>query len=117
MAAMKSVSFIPSFVSFATAPKVEQPVKVFNTSRTGQDRMSKAVTVEYMHYDEMTKSIKVVGSDGALRECRTERLPSLDHGRALWKKVAQAGKEKKSIQFVAAGGFSPDKWFYDIEEA
>lgn len=122
MAAMKSVSFIPSFVSFTTQPKVEQtsvglPVKAFNTSRTGQDRMSKAVTVEYMHYDEVTKSIKVVGSDGLLRECRTGRLPSIEHGRNLWKKVARAGKEKKSIQFVAAGGFSPDKWFYDIEEA
>lgn len=117
MAATKSVSFIPSFVSFATAPRIEAPVKVFNTSRTGKDRMSSPVQVEYMHYDEVTKSIKVVGSDGNLRECRTERLPSLEHGRVLWKKLAQAGKNKTSIQFVAAGGFSPDKWFYDFEEA
>lgn len=117
MAAMKSVSFIPSFVSSATVPKVEQQTKVFNTSRTGKDRMSAPVTVEYMHYDETTKSIKIVASDGNMRECRTERLPSIEHGRVLWKKLAQAGKNKTSIQFVAAGGFSPDKWFYDFEEA
>ena len=114
MAALKSVSFIPSFIAQVTQPKAA-PVVHFNTSRTGKDRMSAEVKVEYMHFDEVTKSIKVVGSDGNLRECRTERLPSLEHGRLLWKKLAKAGKEKATVQFVAAGGFSPDKWFYDIE--
>ena len=115
MAAVKSVSFIPSFVSFTTQPRVEQQTKVFNTSRTGKDRTSKAVTIEAMHYDEATKSIKVFCSDGNLRECRINRLPSVEHGRALWRKLQAFGKAQQEVCFTAAGGFSPDKWFYTAE--
>ena len=117
--AQARVSFVPSFVNYAIAigekkPVVEAGVTAFNTSRTGKDRTSKAVTIEAMHYDEATKSIKVFCSDGNLRECRTARLPDLEVGRQLWRKLQKAGKEKQEVSFVAAGGLSPDKWFYSV---
>ena len=113
--AQARVSFVPSFVSYAmnVSTPVAQP-KAFTTSRTGKDRVSSAVTIEAMHFDDKTKSIKVFCSDGNLRECRVERLPSVEHGRTLWRKLQEVGKAKQEISFVAAGGFSPDKWFYDV---
>jgi len=115
--AQARVSFVPSFVNYAIAmgEQKKPEVKAFNTSRTGKDRMSKAVTIEAMHFDDSTKSIKVFCSDGNLRECRTARLPDLEVGRQLWRKLQKVGKEKQEVSFVAAGGFSPDKWFYAVE--
>ena len=111
--AQARVSFIPSFVNYATA---EKPAKAFDTSRTGQDRVSKPVTIDAMHYDQATSSIKVFCSDGNLRECRVQRLNGKEEaGRVLWKQLAAAGKAKSPVQFVAAGGFSPDKWFYQVQ--
>ena len=117
MAATRA-SFIPSFTSFAMSyqsaiPTVE--TKSFNTTRTGKDRVSNSVTIQAMHYDEVTKSIKVFGSDGHLRECRVERLPGgVEQGRQLWRELQAYGKAGTSLQFVAAGGFSPDRWFYSV---
>ena len=108
------VSFVPSFVQYAMnigQQQVAQP-KAFDTSRKGQDRVSAAVTIEAMHFDDTAKSIKVFCSDGNLRECRVNRLPSVEHGRVLWRQLQAAGKAKQEISFKAAGGFSPDKWFY-----
>lgn len=113
--AQARVSFIPSFVNYATATKPVAQAKAFDTSRKGQDRMSAAVTIEAMHFDDVSKSIKVFCSDGNLRECRVNRLPSVEHGRALWKQLQSFGKAKQAIRFTAAGGFSPDKWFYTAE--
>lgn len=115
--AASRVSFVPSFVNYALS--INTPVvteqKVFNTARTGKDRISEAVTIEAMHFDKDTNSIKVFGSDGHLRECRVARLPSVEHGRTLWRKLQEIGRDKKAVRFVAAGGFSPDKWFYTVE--
>jgi hypothetical protein len=87
--------------------------KAFDTSRVGKDRVSSLVKIEAMHYDEATSSIKVFGSDGNLRECRVARLPGgLAEGRVLWRKLQGIGKAGQEVMFVAAGGFSPDKWFY-----
>jgi len=117
--AQARVSFAPSFVNYAmniTSTKSEpaERHKAFDTSRKGQDRVSKAVTIEAMHFDDTTKSIKVFCSDGNLRECRVRRLPSIEHGRALWRKLQEIGKSKQAVSFKAAGGFSPDKWFYSV---
>lgn len=115
--AQARVSFVPSFVNHAmSVGEMKKPeVKAFNTSRTGKDRVSAPVKIEAMHFDQATNSIKVFCSDGNLRECRTARLPDLEVGRQLWRKLQKAGKEKQEVSFVAAGGFSPDKWFYNIE--
>jgi len=115
--AQARVSFVPSFVNFAmniANQPVAQP-KAFDTSRKGQDRVSSAVTIEAMHFDDATKSIKVFCSDGNLRECRVNRLPSVEHGRVLWRQLQGLGKAKALVKFTAAGGFSPDKWFYTAE--
>ena len=118
--AQARVSFVPSFVNYSITIGEKKPdsvstVKAFNTSRTGKDRVSAPVKIEAMHYDEATKSIKVFCSDGNLRECRVARLPTVEHGRALWRKLAKMGRDKQEVNFIAAGGFSPDKWFYNAE--
>jgi hypothetical protein len=110
--AQARVSFVPSFVSYAMAAPA---AKVFDTKRTGQDRVSNKTTIEAMHFDDATKSIKVFCADGFLRECRVARLPSLEHGRTLWRKLQEFGNAKAEVRFTAAGGFSPDKWFYTAE--
>jgi len=112
--AQACVSFIPSFVSYATMEKPVEQVKAFNTSRTGADKVSAPVLIEAMHYDDSAKSIKVFCSDGHLRECRVARLPSVEHGRTLWRQLQEIGKSKSQVQFKAAGGFSADKWFYTV---
>ena len=109
-------SFIPSFVNniaaYSFAAPAKQETKAFDTTRTGKERVSALVTIEAMHFDQATSSIKVFCSDGNLRECRVNRLPSVEHGRVLWRQLQAAGKAKQEISFKAAGGFSPDKWFY-----
>jgi hypothetical protein len=118
----RSVSFIPSFVNYAmgsslamSAPTQVTETKAFDTKRTGADRSSVRVTIEAMHFDDATKSIKVFCSDGNLRECRVSRLPSVEHGRVLWRKLQEIGQKQQLVSFKAAGGFSPDKWFYTAE--
>lgn len=123
--AQARVSFVPSFVNYSITIGEKKPdsvstsastsvstMKAFNTSRTGKDRVSAPVKIEAMHFDDSTKSIKVFCSDGCLRECRINRLPSVEHGRALWRKLQAFGKAQQEVCFTAAGGFSPDKWFY-----
>jgi hypothetical protein len=114
MAASRA-SFIPSFVNGGFtfgSPTVD---KAFNTTRTGTDKRSAPVLLEAMHFDKKTQSIKAFCSDGNLRECRVERLPSIEAGRALWRQLADMGNKKEPITFIAAGGFSADKWFYTAE--
>ena len=114
--AQARVSFVPSFVNYAmNIASTKSEPKAFDTSRKGQDRVSAQVTIEAMHFDDTTKSIKVFCSDGNLRECRVQRLPSIEHGRVLWRKLQEIGKSKQAVSFKAAGGFSPDKWFYTVE--
>jgi hypothetical protein len=113
--ARSAVSFIPSFVNYLTTAPSIPTTKPFNTTRTGQDRVSAPVKIDAMHFDKVTNSIKVFCSDGNLRECRVSRLTSLDAGRQLWKQLQEIGKAEKEVQFVAAGGFSPDKWFYTVQ--
>jgi hypothetical protein len=41
----------------------------------------------------------------------------LDDARQLWKRLQTAGQAGVYVKFIAAGGFSPDRWFYTIEES
>ena len=88
---------------------------VFRTSRTGADRLSKPVQLIACHFDEKARAIRVFCSDGLTRQCNIERLPSIEHARSLWKALQEAGKNNLPVKLVAAGGFSPDRWFYNIE--
>ncbi len=87
----------------------------FATTRKGADRKSEPTLMMDARFDETTQSINVYCADGKLRTCRLDRLPDLEAGRALWAAIQKAGKAKKPVTFVAAGGFTPDRWFYTIE--
>jgi hypothetical protein len=43
-------------------------------------------------------------------KAKSKRLASV-----IWKSLAEAGKAKKPVVFMAAGGFNPDTWFCAIE--
>jgi hypothetical protein len=94
---------------------VKAQVAAFTTSRKGADRKSSPVTMLDARYEEATQSIKIFCSDGKLRECRVERLASKEVARELWTTIQKLGKAKAPVTFVAAGGFTPDRWFYTIE--
>jgi hypothetical protein len=98
-----------------TASVLKAVTPAFTTSRKGIDRKSSAVVMQDARFDEATQSINVYCADGKLRTCRLDRLPNLEAGRALWAAIQTAGKAKKPVTFVAAGGFTPDRWFYTIE--
>ena len=101
-------------LTFSAFESLTSKQQAFTTKRTGADRTSAVVNLKAMHYDEATKSIKVFCDDGKMRECRVARLTNEDAGRVLWKTLQQCGKDGIGVKFVAAGGFSPDRWFYDV---
>jgi hypothetical protein len=92
-------------------------LKRFDTKRTGADRYSANVMIKALHYDESAKAIRVFCSDGMTRTCLVNRLASIEDGRTLWKALKEAGQNNEEVCFIAAGGFSPDRWFYDIVSA
>ena len=88
----------------------------FVTARPGQTRFSEVVKLKGLHYDENRREIRAFGSDGKLRVCQVARLTGeAEQARVLWKKLSEAGRGKKDIQFMAAGGFNPNQWFFDIK--
>jgi len=88
----------------------------FVTARPGQTRLSEVVKLKGLHYDENRREIRAFGSDGKLRVCQVARLTGeAEQARVLWKKLSEAGRGKKDIQFMAAGGFNPNQWFFDIK--
>jgi hypothetical protein len=91
--------------------------QAFRTTRTGADRLSDDVQLMAVHFDDKARCIRAMGSDGKLRQCNIDRLPSLDDARQLWKRLQTAGQAGVYVKFIAAGGFSPDRWFYTIEES
>ena len=92
--------------------KIAAPL--FTTKRVVADRLSAGTTVKAMHFDETTRSIKVFCADGYTRECRVDRLSSVEHGRKLWTLMEEATKSGQALRFKSAGGFDPNKWFYDV---
>jgi len=68
-----------------------------------------------LHWDEATRSIRVVCSDANMRVCRIDRMSSINAARNLYKDVTSAIEKGSMVSFAAAGGFSPDKWFCDIK--
>lgn len=86
------------------------------TNEKAAVRLSDPMQIVAVHYDELTREIRVVGEDANVRVCKIERLKGgLDQARKLWVDLIEAKNSTREIQFMAAGGFSPDKWFYDIK--
>jgi hypothetical protein len=87
----------------------------FRVRKQIEDRMSDPVVLKAIHFDQKTREIRAFGSDGMTRKCKVDRLPSLEEGRALFRKLQELGKAQKKFQFIAAGGYSPNVWFYTVK--
>jgi len=82
------------------------PVAFVTATPAAATKYSAPVTIVTCHYNETTREIKAVGSDGNVRVCKIDRLESIEHARQLWtllKGVHMAGME---IMFASAGGFT-----------
>jgi len=80
------------------------------------DKVSEPTTILAMHFDETLRQIRVFCADGQTRKCNVDRLPNIETGRALWVLLQTIGKKQTPVKFKAAGGFSPDVWFYTVEQ-
>jgi len=111
----------PSFAQMSamlTMGQASTKAVPFSTSTPNADiKKSEATTIVSIHYNATTREIRAVGDDGNVRICKVDRLPSIEHGRTLWKILVGAKNEGTIIQFMAAGGFNPNRWFYDIAHA
>lgn len=96
-----------------TAPEEYQ--ENFRVRRQVADRVSQPVLLQSMAFSETAREIRVFCADGNTRRCKVDRLPTIQDARILWKKLQDLGSKGEPVQFRAAGGFSPDVWFYDAE--
>lgn len=108
-----SVSFAAQSAS-AAIPAAQPYQEQFRVRKQVADRVSQPTIMQSMVFMESTREIRVFCTDGNVRKCKVDRLPTLEDGRKLWTKLQRIGKAGKEVSFVAAGGFSPDVWFYDI---
>lgn len=109
--AARTVSFTSTNATIPAQPTAPN----FVTARPGAaDRLSSPTTMMAATFDEKTREIRVFCQDGHTRRCKVDRLPSINVARNLWKKLTKIGGTKPVV-FVAAGGFSPDVWFYEVQ--
>lgn len=97
----------------ARSAPVIAPFKV--TNERAAIRLSEPMQIVAVHYNEASREIRVVGEDANVRVCKIDRLTSINAARELWKALIEAKNSTREVQFKAAGGFSPDRWFFDIE--
>lgn len=97
--------------------KKEETSGEFLTTRAGPVRLSIPHTIVSGTFDSTMREIQVFTENGKIHRCKVDRLPDAEAGRALWKKLVAAQKKETSIRFKAAGGFSPETWFFDIVDA
>jgi hypothetical protein len=111
-------------ISFADVAPKSKPVKTpngFVTTRPGLLRKSAPTVIKSMLYDKENGEIRCVDMEGTLRRLKVARLGGMDKAKSkrlasvIWKSLAEAGKAKKPVVFMAAGGFNPDTWFCAIE--
>lgn len=98
------------------ATKAAVIVPAFTVKRTNvADKKSGVTKALAMHFDEETRSIKVLCQDGKLRECKVDRLTDINAGRQMFMDLKTYIEKGQMVKFVAAGGFDPNKWFYTVE--
>lgn len=111
---------IPSFAQMGATlaaynGKAVTPQQVFSVTNTkAAVRYSEAMQIVALHYDEASREIRCVGEDGNVRTCKIARM-DINAARELWVNLKEIKNSSSEIQFMAAGGFSPDKWFYDVK--
>ena len=99
------------------ANKVPAPV-VFNCANARKAvAYSAPMQIIKPHFNEERREIEVLGDDGNIRVCKVDRLPELEDGRMLWKKLQKALKSTDEFRFMTAGGNDTNRWFFDIEKA
>jgi hypothetical protein len=108
-------SFIGANTAAATIPAAEPYQSAFRVRKQVADQVSQPTLMVSLVYVEALREIRVMGADGHTRKCKIDRLPSIDDARALMRRLKKLGTEKKPVQFVAAGGFSPNVWFYTVK--
>ena len=104
--------------NFGPAVKITPPAEynaAFRVRKDVADKVSSPVTILALHFDEKARQIRVFGSDGLTRKCNVDRLPDTKAAKALWVNLQKIGKAQTEISFVAAGGYSPDVWFYTVK--
>jgi len=106
--------FAFNFGGSTTIGEPTQYQENFRVRKNVADKLSSPTTIAAMHFNETKRQILVFGADGNTRKCNVDRLPDVATAKALWKKLQTMGKAQKTVVFVAAGGFSPDVWFYDV---
>ena len=118
MAKTANAGFVFNFVAGAvpaTIPAAPEYQENFRVRRQVADRISAPTTLNSMYFDQTKRQIIVICNDGKTRKCNVDRLPSRDVANALYKKLQQVGKKQEAVSFVAAGGYSPDTWFYAVQ--
>jgi hypothetical protein len=113
---MAKVNFaIPSFGYMAAELiKEKAPVQFVTATPSAVVKHSEPMNIVALHYDQSQRQIRAVGADGNVRVCKIDRLQSINHARTLWAMLQGAKRAGTIISFMAAGGFSPDRWFFDI---
>jgi len=105
----KAQAFTPKFTSLT---KVDV---LFSTNNPlGEDRISQAVVLKELTFNETTRSIEATGSDNRKRQCRIDRITDTEMLKTLTRDLQKAYDNGEVIQFVAAGGNDPNVWFYNI---
>jgi len=110
---------IPSFAQmgailsqYNSKPAAQTVFSVTNT--TAATRYSAPMQIVAVHYNQETQEMRVVGEDTNVRVCKVARM-DINMARELWKKVVEAKNSTREVQFMAAGGFDPNRWFFDIK--
>ncbi len=105
-------SFVPVF---KVATKATVAFSTYNP--LSEDRKSLPVQITELVFNEKTRSIQVTCSDNKLRQCRIDRLVDDAAVKSLSKRLQSAYDKGANVCFLAAGGFSPEVWFYNIVES
>jgi len=107
-----SKSFTPAF---KVAAKVEVAFSTYNPK--GKDRTSQPFKIVELRFNEVTRSIEVVGDDGRLRQARIDRFTNEADVKSLTKRLQNAYDKDTNICSISAGGFDPNVFFYNIVES
>jgi hypothetical protein len=101
--------FVPVFKS------VKRAETKFSTNNPfGRDRESDVTQIRTLEFNEETRTIEVMCTDGRKRQCRIDRFNNDKLLQQLTQDLQVAYDTEADVVFVAAGGNDPNVWFYTI---
>lgn len=104
--------FTPSF----SVPKAAN-VAFTTNNPLGENRLSAAVLITGLSFNDVTRSIEVMCSDKKMRQCRIDRFRDDKLVKALTKNLQDAYNKRTLVHFEAAGANDPNVWFFNIKTA